>query len=294
MTPPPDPNGADPKGSQPPSPIDLELTSESFGKAGMPGAPVTPEQVFFSETQLDLSRVPEKSASKPEVAPAPEVGRSAPLSPPAASPASTVSPGGPSVPTPAPKRNPPRRTPSEIRNRARFLTFLRLFTGWMLLFVLAYFMWVGGEWPTKLLAWVLLAILADEFAGWFGYIGLLLGGLGYFSPTPPPDQWVVILPLVGGALFALLLIKHSGGPLVLPFAGALFAGTLFVAAKFGLKFDPALKLPSNETFLRSAMLAMLVGLGVSFVRQFIGLYLRRRARIRARQEAEPISLPGTA
>ncbi len=123
-----------------------------------------------------------------------------------------------------------------------------------------------------------LVILADEFGGWFGYLGLLLGGLGYFSPSLPPAQWLIILPLVGGALMALLLVKHSGGVLVLPFAGLIFAGTLLAVARFGSKFDPTLKLPSNDTFLRSALIAMAAGLAFSLVRQLIGLWLRRRDR----------------
>lgn len=180
------------------------------------------------------------------------------------------------------------RTPDERRNRARFLTFLRLFGGLVTLGVLAYFMWTPGEWPVRLMAWVFLVILADEFGGWFGYLGLLMGGLGYLSPTAPPPEWLIILPLVGGALFALLLVKHSGGPFVLPFAGLLFAGTLLAVSRFGPKFDPKLTLPTTDEFLRAAILAMLVGLAVSFVRQFVGMFLRRQARIRERQAAESV------
>lgn len=172
----------------------------------------------------------------------------------------------------------PSRAEEERPHRARFLTFLRLLGGWAVLGALAYVMWTPGEWPGSLLLWVFLVILADEFGGWFGYLGLLLGGLGYFSPTPPPAQWLIILPLVGGALMALLLVKHSGGVLVLPFAGLLFAGTLLAVARFGTKFDPTLELPANDTFLRSALIAMLAGLGFSLLRQLIGLWLRRRER----------------
>ncbi len=147
-------------------------------------------------------------------------------------------------------------------------------------------MWTPGEWPNDLLLWTLLVVLADEFGGWFGYLGVALGGLGYLSPSPPPAEWLIILPLVGGALTALLLVKHSGGAFVLPFAGALYAGTLLAVARFGTKFDPEMKLPSSDTFLRSALLAVAVGLGFSFVRQLTGLYLRRRA---ARPRRTPTS-----
>ncbi|GGM04967.1 hypothetical protein [Deinococcus aerophilus] len=178
---------------------------------------------------------------------------------------------------PAPTLPPPSGEDAEEPYRNGFLTFLRLFGGWALLLGLAYVMWTPGEWPNDLLLWTLLVVLADEFGGWFGYLGVALGGLGYVSPNPPPAEWLIILPLVGGALTALLLVKHSGGPFVLPFAGALYAGTLLAVARFGTKFDPEMKLPSNDTFLRSALLAVAVGLGFSFVRQLIGLYLRRRA-----------------
>ncbi|OLV18108.1 hypothetical protein [Deinococcus marmoris] len=196
----------------------------------------------------------------------------------------TKSPDGEELGRPSPARAAPPLTPLPSRaeqerpHRARFLTLLRLLGGWAVLGVLAYFMWTPGEWQNSLLLWVALVILADEFGGGFGYLGLLLGGLGYFSPSLPPAQWLIILPLVGGALMALLLVKHSGGVLVLPFAGLIFAGTLLAVARFGSKFDPTLKLPSNDTFLRSALIAMLAGLAFSLVRQLIGLWLRRRER----------------
>jgi hypothetical protein len=187
--------------------------------------------------------------------------------------------GRPSPARAAPPLPPlPSRAEEERPHRARFLNLLRLLGGWAVLGALAYAMWTPGEWQNSLLLWVLLVILADEFGGWFGYLALLLGGLGYFSPSPPPAQWLVILPLVGGALMALLLVKHSGGVLVLPFAGVLFAGTLLAVARFGTKFDPTLKLPADDTFLRSALIAMLAGLGFSLVRQLVGLWLRRRER----------------
>jgi len=187
--------------------------------------------------------------------------------------------GRPSPARAAPPLTPlPSRAEEERPYRTRFLNLLRLLGGWAVLGALAYVMWTPGEWSNSLLVWVFLVIVADEFGGWFGYLGLLLGGLGYFSPSLPPAQWLVIVPLVGGALMALLLVKHSGGVLVLPFAGLLYAGTLLAVARFGTKFDPTLKLPANDTFLRAALIAMLAGLGFSLVRQLIGLWLRRRGR----------------
>ncbi|WP_194165199.1 hypothetical protein [Deinococcus terrestris] len=166
------------------------------------------------------------------------------------------------------------------RDRSGLRTALRLLGGWALLGLLAWLMWTPGAWPALLLAWVLLTLLADEFGGWFGYLGVLLGGLAFAAPTPEPAGWSVIVPLVGGALLALLLVKHSGGPFVLPFAAAMFALPLLAVARFGTKLDPSLTLPSEPAFLRNALLAMAVGLGVSLIRQVTEAVLRRRARRR--------------
>lgn len=91
------------------------------------------------------------------------------------------------------------------------------------------------------------------------------------------------LPLVGGALLALLLVKHSGGLFVLPFAGAVYALPLLAIARFGTKLDPELTLPAKSTFQRAALLAMVAGLAFSFVRQLVGVLLRYSARKRVTQ-----------
>lgn len=167
--------------------------------------------------------------------------------------------------------------------RSAVWTTLRLVGGCLLLAALAYLLWTPGAWSGKLLAWVLLTILADEFGGWFGYIGTLLGGLPLLAPGELAPQWPILLPLVGGALLALLLVKHAGGAFVLPFAGAVFALPLLALARYGTKLDPELTLPANETFWRTAMTGMIVGLALSFMRQLIGVAWRFRARRRAQR-----------
>ena len=185
---------------------------------------------------------------------------------------------------------PPRRRSAH----AGLWTALRLLAGLALLVALAYFMWTPGDWPTRLFAWVLLTILADECAGWFGYAGLAMGALAFFAPSAPPEQWTLIVPLVGGALGALLLLKHSGGPLVLPFAAVIFAGALYATGRFGLKIDPELTLPANATFQRSAVLPMLIALAFSFVRQYVGVAVRYARRRRAARAATPVSVVAPA
>ncbi|MFC6616756.1 hypothetical protein [Deinococcus radiophilus] len=127
----------------------------------------------------------------------------------------------------------------------------------------------GWPWATVLFAWVLLTILADEFGGWFGYLGVLLGGLTLLAPAQPVETWSVALPLVGGALLALLVVKHSGGWGVLPFAAAVFALPIIGAAQYGHLLDENLIMVADPDLQRSAILAMLVGLALSLVRQFV-------------------------
>ncbi|MCD0160454.1 hypothetical protein IHN63_03940 [Deinococcus sp. 6YEL10] len=182
-----------------------------------------------------------------------------------------------------PERRPERRSapPLPAGPDARpGVTLLKLTLGAACLLALAYFQWTPGEWPVRLLTWVLLTLLADEFGGWFGYAGLLLGGVGYLSPVEPPAEWLIILPLVGGTLMGTLLLKHSGGLFVLPFAGVLFAAVLIGVGRFGTVLDPQMTLPGNPEFQRNAIMAMLIALSVSAVRQLTELILRRR-RMRA-------------
>lgn len=165
-------------------------------------------------------------------------------------------------------------------NRRALLTFLRFFAGLALLAGLAFFLWTPGAWQNKLFAWVLLTILADECAGWFGYAGLALGLIVLFAPGATPEQWFVILPLIGAALFALLLLKHSGGPFVLPFAGLIFVGAVLAADRVGGIIDTPIKLLGSPEFQRMSVLPMVIGLGVSFVRQSVTGLLRWSAQRR--------------
>lgn len=174
-------------------------------------------------------------------------------------------------------------------------TFLRLVGGWLTVAVLAYLLWMPSKdfgWTKMMFAWILLALLADEFAGWFGYIGLALGLLPFLY-AGTPEQWFIIFPLIGGALFALLIMKHSGGPFVLPFGAALFMGAILAAAKFGVKLDPSLKLPASRSFQEAAALPMLAVVGFSFLRQLITMLVGWNAR-RKPSQAAPTSPPVSA
>ena len=186
-------------------------------------------------------------------------------------------------------------------NRSGLWTFLRLLGGWATVAALAYLLWTPSTecgWPTLLFGWVLLTLLADEFAGWFGYMALALGILPLLHGAATPEQWYIILPLIGGAMFALLIMKHSGGPFVLPFGALIFAGTILGAAKFGLKIDPTLKLPASALFQRMALMPTLIMVSLSFVRQLIAMLLRwqaaRRERLATAQASAVSAAPAAA
>ena len=190
-----------------------------------------------------------------------------------------------------PRKLPPSPARRRRARQLRLLT-LRLVWGLGLLGLLAYTLWEPGRWPLKLGAWVLLTLLADEAGGWFGYAGVALGSLPWLvtqaavqTATQPavqsaaqalPGQWYVITPLIGGALLAALVVKHSGGPLVIPFAGVLFALPVLLTWRLVPSLDSTLSLPGNHTFLKVSLGMAALGLGFSFLRQVVGVLLRWR------------------
>lgn len=169
-------------------------------------------------------------------------------------------------------------SPSAQADRKALWTFLRVLLGLALLAGLAYFLWTPGAWANKLFVWVLLTLLADECSGWFGYAGVALGALVLIAPGTTPEQWFVVLPLIGAGLFALLLLKHSGGPFVLPFAALIFAGAVLGADRVGSALETPIKLLGTAEFRRMALLPMAIGVTLSFVRQLVMLLLRWRRR----------------
>lgn len=173
---------------------------------------------------------------------------------------------------PRPPLSPARRR----KLRSRNLSLLKLLWGLGLILLLAYTLWQPGDWPLKLGLWVLLTLLADEAGGWYGYLGAALGALPFLSNHAPPEQWWIILPLVGASLIAGLIVKHSGGPLVLPFALALFALPILLTQRLGPSLDTTLTLPGNPVFQRASLGMAALALAFSCVRQVVGIYLRRR------------------
>ncbi|GHG07837.1 hypothetical protein GCM10017783_20540 [Deinococcus piscis] len=196
------------------------------------------------------------------------------------------------APMPVP-RAAPQVSPQERLRRQNWMGLGgRMVGGLVTLALLLAALSSGWSWSSVLFAWVLLTIVADEFGGWFGYIAAFMGVLTLLLGNQPAEVWNVVLPLVGGALLALLVVKHSGGWGVLPFAGAVFALPIIGAAQFGHLLDENLLLVADPDLARSAILAMLVGLGISLVRQFImwlvDLTSRRAERRLLRADQVPL------
>ena len=123
--------------------------------------------------------------------------------------------------------------------------------------VLAYAMTLPLDWQQKLVVWIVLTFVADEAGNWFGYsavpLGIIpLGALPFLPLGPVPEQWWVIFPLIAGALSAALVMKHAGGPFVLPFAAVLFALPILAAARLAPLLDPSIKFPANAQFQKLA------------------------------------------
>lgn len=176
-----------------------------------------------------------------------------------------------------------------INERARHATFVA--SMWVLglaaLGVLAYAMTLPLDWQQKLVVWIVLTFVADEAGNWFGYsavpLGIIsLGALTFLPVAAVPEQWWIIFPLIAGALMAALVMKHAGGPLVLPFAAALFALPILAAARLAPLLDPSIKFPANHQFQKLAFIAAGIGLLISLIRQVAAGIVRARAERPAR------------
>ena len=106
------------------------------------------------------------------------------------------------------------------------------------------------QWELKLAFWVVILNVTDEFGGrWFGYIGILLGLLGF-------------------VLWAFLVLKHTlhvYGVII----GMLAVLGLFAALKIAVPLlDPSLRLLTSNTFtlpvLVSFLLASIIHVWVFF------------------------------
>ncbi|GAA4021820.1 hypothetical protein GCM10022631_40070 [Deinococcus rubellus] len=188
-----------------------------------------------------------------------------------------------------------------MSGQARHATFVA--SMWVLglasLGVLAYAMTLPLDWQQKLVVWIVLTFIADEAGNWFGYsavpLGIIpLGALPFLPIATVPEQWWVIFPLITGALLAALVVKHAGGPLVLPFAAALFALPILAAARLAPLLDPTIKFPANAQFQKLAFIAAGIGLLLSLIRQVAAAMVRARMERPARvPRLEPVATAGT-
>lgn len=180
----------------------------------------------------------------------------------------------------------PRRIANPLTRHRQFVAVMWVL-GLACLGALAYVMTLPLDWQTKLVAWIVLTLIADEAGNWFGYSAIVLGilplgliSLGFWPFLPVasvPEQWWIICPLIAGSLLACLVMKHAGGPFLLPFAAALFALPILAAAKLAPSVDSTIKFPANAEFQKLAFIAVGIGLLISLVRQVVAILLRRRS-----------------
>lgn len=112
------------------------------------------------------------------------------------------------------------------------------------------------QWELKLAFWVVILNVTDEFGGrWFGYIGILLGLLGFYQPT---DAWWTAYPLLFFVLWAFLVLKHTlhvYGVII----GMLAVLGLFAALKIAVPLlDPSLRLLTSNTFTMPVLVSFLL------------------------------------
>ncbi len=150
-------------------------------------------------------------------------------------------------------------------------------------------LWLMADlpWYTKLGGWVLLVWLADECGGWFGYVAAILGAAPFFSGLigygpDAPIQWTVAYPLVLVGLLAALLVKHAGGPLVLPISVLLLVLPIVAARVLGPSLDAGITLPSIPKFLDYTLWPGVLGAAVSLT---VAVLRRARRRQVARAQA---------
>ncbi|GGJ30224.1 hypothetical protein [Deinococcus roseus] len=125
--------------------------------------------------------------------------------------------------------------------------------GWSAMGLVAY---APLPWEMKLAFWVVVLNVTDDFGGrWFGYIGILLGALGFFNPT---ESWWTTYPLMFFVLWAFLLLKHTlhvYGVVI----GMLGVLGLFAALKIAVPLlDPSLRLLTSNTFILPVLVAFLI------------------------------------
>ncbi|AWN23463.1 hypothetical protein DKM44_09685 [Deinococcus irradiatisoli] len=154
--------------------------------------------------------------------------------------------------------------------------------------LLAYGLTLPLAWQQMLILWIVLTFIADEAGNWFGYSAIPLGVLPLVLGSTPPEQWWVIFPLIATSLLVCLVVKHAGGPFVLPFAAVLFVVPILAAAKLAPYLDTSIKFPANPQFQKLAFIAAGIGLLLSLIRQSVVALVQQRAR-----RPRPATLPAS-
>lgn len=141
--------------------------------------------------------------------------------------------------------------------------------------ILGVLVWLMGfaklNWTVYLSCWVVGTLLLAEWAGkGFSYLGLASGGLVFANdPALAKDlleTWWICAPVVTGALWLYLLIRHLGGVGVIPLAALGYVAPWLLYRLLLPKLDDfsgsdsLLKIPIGEAFSRAFLGSLLTGL----------------------------------
>ncbi len=139
--------------------------------------------------------------------------------------------------------------------------------------------------PVRLIVACLMVFLVDAFGGrWFGYAAIPFIGVGLLND--PTGTWVLVLPLLIGAFWAGLFLRHvEPGWFGVPLGLIGFALPLVGLLVLRGRIDPALQLPLRDQFVVYYLAA---GAGAIVVSSVV-LQVLRRSRVKpARRVARAV------
>ena len=128
--------------------------------------------------------------------------------------------------------------------------------------------------PVRLAVACLMVFLVDAFGGrWFGYTAIAFIAVGLLND--PAGTWILVLPLLSGAFWAALFLRHAEpGWFGVPLGMIGFVLPLFVLLFLQQRIDPNFQLPLKGQF---TMYYVVSGTVAILLSSTILQLLRRRA-----------------